>query len=163
MSDAFVYTTPDDPLARPLVEELSYEYDSRYSEFYIGTTMVREMDRFGPEVFAPPHGAFVLLLRDGEAVGGGAFMRRDETTAEVKRVWTRSTLRRQGIAQAVMAELEAQALRQGYARIYLTTGFRQPEAVGLYLTLGYTALFDTAAPPEKVLKLPFTKAIAASP
>ena len=42
----------------------------------------------------------------------------------------------------MLVELEAQAARQGYSRIYLTTGFRQPEAVGLYLNYGYTALFD---------------------
>ena len=56
-------------------------------------------------------------------------------------------------------ELEAQAARQGYSRIYLTTGFRQPEAVGLYLNYGYTALFDTAADPEIYKSLPFEKDI----
>lgn len=163
MAEAFLYTTPTDPRARLLVEELTYEYDSRYAEFYVGTDQVREMERFPPAFFAPPDGAFVLLLRDGEAVGGGAFMRRNETTAEFKRIWTRSDLRRQGIARTVMAELEAQAVRQGYTRVYLTTGFRQPEAVGLYLNLGYTALFDTSADPAAILKLPFEKALIAAP
>jgi hypothetical protein len=100
----------------------------------------------------------VLLLRDGVAVGGGAFMRHDERTAELKRVWTHADLRRQGLASKVLLELEAQVLRQGYERICLTTGFRQPEAVGLYLGHGYTALFDDAADPETPRKLPFEKA-----
>ena len=30
MSDTFVYTTPLDPRAKPLIDELTYEYDSRY-------------------------------------------------------------------------------------------------------------------------------------
>lgn len=64
---------------------------------------------------------------------------------------------RQGLAKIVLQELEQQAIRQGYARVYLTTGFRQPEAVGLYLTNGYRALFDTAADPETIRSLPFEK------
>ena len=57
----------------------------------------------------------------------------------------------------MLQELEQQAIRQGYARVYLTTGFRQPEAVGLYLTNGYRALFDTTADPETIRSLPFEK------
>lgn len=84
-------------------------------------------------------------------------MRYDDETAEFKRVWTHSAHRRQGLAKLVLRELELQAIRQGYARVYLTTGFRQPEAVGLYLTNGYRALFDTAADPETIKSLPFEK------
>ena len=84
-------------------------------------------------------------------------MRYDDETAEFKRVWTHSAHRRQGLAKIVLRELEQQAIRQGYARVYLTTGFRQPEAVGLYLTNGYRALFDTAADPETIRSLPFEK------
>jgi len=45
-------------------------------------------------------------------------------------------------------------------RIYLTTGFRQPGAVGLYLTKGYTALFDSSVDPEVYKSLPFEKDIS---
>ena len=157
MSEQFVYTTPVDPRAQPLVEGLTFEYDSRYGDVLREPGAPREMDRYPPEVFAPPHGNFVLLLRDGIAIGGGAFMRHDERTAELKRVWTRTDLRRQGLASKVLLELEAQVRRQGYERIYLTTGFRQPEAVGLYRGHGYTALFEEAAAPEVPRKLPFEK------
>ncbi|MDP9909174.1 GNAT superfamily N-acetyltransferase [Variovorax boronicumulans] len=160
MSEQFVYTTPLDPLARPLIEGLTYEYDSRYGDVLREPGAPREIDRYAPEVFAPPHGNFVLLLRDGVAIGGGAFMRHDERTAELKRVWTHGALRRQGLASRVLAELEAQVLRQGYERIYLTTGFRQPEAVGLYRSHGYTALFTDDADPETPRKLPFEKHLA---
>ena len=94
------------------------------------------------------------------AIAGGAFKRYDERTAEFKRVWTHVDLRRQGLARKVLAELEAQAARQGYSRIYLTTGFRQPEAAGLYLSTGYTALFDVTKDPETYGSLPFEKNIA---
>ncbi|HHA2880957.1 TPA: GNAT family N-acetyltransferase, partial [Stenotrophomonas maltophilia] len=50
----------------------------------------------------------------------------------------------------------------GYRRVFLTTGFRQPEAVGLYLSHGYTALFDLEADPETVAHLPFEKHLRAA-
>nr|WP_304655899.1 GNAT family N-acetyltransferase [Neorhizobium galegae] len=147
-------------MAKPLIDELTFEYDSRYGSFYDAEGATKEMNRYGPEVFAPPFGNFLLLLRDGEAIAGGAFKKHeDPATAEVKRVWTHSAYRREGLARKVLVELEEQAVRQGYSRIYLTTGFRQPEAVGLYLTNGYSALFDTTADPETIRQLPFEKAL----
>jgi GNAT superfamily N-acetyltransferase len=160
MNEEFVYTTPLDARARPLLEGLAHEYDTRYGDVLREPGEPREIDRYPAHLFAPPHGNFVLLLRDGVAVGGGAFMRHDARTAELKRVWTHSDLRRQGLAKKVLLELEAQVLRQGYERIRLTTGFRQPEAVGLYLGHGYTALFEPAADPETPRKLPFEKHLA---
>ncbi|WP_331375259.1 GNAT family N-acetyltransferase [Sinorhizobium chiapasense] len=159
MSDRFLYTTPLDPLAKPLIDELIHEYDSRYGSYFNAEGAAAELNRYPPEAFAPPHGNFLLLIRDGQTIGGGAFKHYDERTAEFKRIWTRSDLRRQGLARKVLVELEAQAARQGYTRIYLTTGFRQPEAVGLYLNYGYTALFDTAVDPEVYKSLPFEKDI----
>lgn len=168
MSERFLYTSTLDPLARPLFDGLEQEYGSRYHDVIkrIGGSARDELQRYPAEEFALPHGAFLLLLRDGQAIGGGAFMRHsDPGTAEFKRVWTDPTLRRQGIARRVLDELEEQAERQGYRRIYLTTGFRQPEAVGLYLKHGYTALFDLRADPESVVHLAFEKhlGIAALP
>lgn len=157
MSDQFLYTTPLDPRAQPLIDALTFEYDSRYGDVLREPGAPREMARYPAEVFAPPHGNFLLLLRDGIAIGGGAFMRHDAHTAELKRVWTHADLRRQGLARKVLVELEAQVLRQGYERVCLTTGFRQPEAVGLYLGHGYTALFDEPENPETPRKLPFEK------
>ncbi len=87
---------------------------------------------------------------------------RDPDTAEFKRIWTLPGLRRQGIARRVLQELEDQAARQGYRRVFLTTGFRQPEAVGLYLSHGYTALFDLQADPETIAHLPFEKHLGVS-
>ncbi|MFT4249480.1 MAG: GNAT family N-acetyltransferase [Pseudomonas sp.] len=160
VNERFLYTSVHDPLARPLFDGLEHEYGERYRDVIarIGGNARDELERYPAEAFAAPHGAFLLLLREGRAIGGGAFMRhRDAGTTEFKRIWTDPALRRQGIARRVLAELEAQAARQGYARVYLTTGFRQPEAVGLYLSNGYTALFDLAADPETVVHLPFEK------
>ncbi|WP_349743643.1 GNAT family N-acetyltransferase [Roseateles cavernae] len=163
----FIDTSPLDPLAKPLIDELRHEYDSRYGDFFRrdGISAQTELERYPAELFTPPQGgSFVLLLREGRAVAGGAFKRHaDPHTAEFKRIWTDRRLRRQGLARRVLIELESRALRQGYRRIYLTTGCRQPEAVGLYLGYGYRALFAPDADLEALRSLPFEKRLPGPP
>ncbi|QDW62166.1 GNAT family N-acetyltransferase [Oerskovia sp. KBS0722] len=78
-------------------------------------------------------------------------------TAELKRIWTHSAHRRRGLARQVLGELEHRAAERGYPRVYLTTGPRQPEAAGLYLSAGYTPLFDVTRDPEEIGPLAFEK------
>ncbi|WTG93824.1 GNAT family N-acetyltransferase [Kitasatospora sp. NBC_01560] len=144
--------TIDDPLAGPLLQGLTEEYVGRYGE--AGRT---EMTRYPQDAFAEPAGVLLLLLEEGEPVAGGAYKRYDARTAEVKRMWTHSAHRRRGLARRVLAELESAAAAVGYTRIFLTTGPLQPEARGLYLATGYTPLFDLAADPLTIGKLPFEK------
>ncbi|MEU2230759.1 GNAT family N-acetyltransferase [Streptomyces vietnamensis] len=143
-------TTTTDPLARPLLDELAYEYTTRYGSAH-------DLSRYPAAEFAPPHGAFLLLLEEGRPVAGGAYRRYDESTAELKRIWTHSAHRRRGLARRVLTVLEREAAARGYSRIYLTTGPRQPEAKGLYLASGYRPLFDVSADPESIGPLPFEK------
>ncbi|MGW6129854.1 GNAT family N-acetyltransferase [Cellulomonas sp. NPDC055163] len=168
----------DDPLVRPLLDELAHEYATRYAEHFGVDALRAEMARYPAHEFAAPDGDLVLLLEDGAPVAGGAFRRRLEpelghagllarsdaraadgtpavATAELKRIWTASTHRRRGLARVVLAELEERAARAGYVRVYLTTGPRQPEAAALYLRTGYTPLFDPAVQPSG--PLPFEK------
>jgi GNAT superfamily N-acetyltransferase len=161
MTDTIIASSPLDPRAAPLVEDLIREYDSRYGTLFSQGGAREELYRYPPEAFAPPSGNFLLLQRNGETIGGGAFMRYDNETAEFKRIWTRSDFRRQGLARKIVAALEDQAAAQGYTRVYLTTGFRQPEAAGLYLTFGYRPLFDPELDPALFLALPFEKHIGA--
>lgn len=159
MSYRILDTSPLDPIAKPLIDALQYEYSTRYREFRSDsdTSAAAELARYPAELFAPPDGAFIVLLRDGETVAGGAFKRYDAQTAELKRIWTRADQRRLGLARRIVEELEARALRQGYRRVYLTTGFKQPEAWGLYTDTGYEPLFDRAVAPEVHVHLPFAK------
>lgn len=160
MADTIVITTPDDPRAAPLVDELSREYDERYG-LNDGIPSSFELRRYPAENFLPEHGGlFLLVVRDGVTIAGGAYKRVDATTAEIKRVWTASTHRRQGLARVVMAELEADALSRGYRSVELTTGARQPEALALYLGLGYTPRFSLDADLEQIGYLAFDKSLA---
>ena len=86
-------------------------------------------------------------------------MREDAETVEVKRVWTHSAYRRRGLARRVMAELETEARRRGIPTVVLTTGARQPEAVALYLSLGYEPEFDLDGDWEAVAYLSFRKSL----
>lgn len=145
------HTTVSDPLARPLLDELTHEYSTRYHK------PVDLALEYPAEEFAPPGGAFLLLLADGEPVAGGAYRRLDARTAELKRIWTHSAHRRRGLGRQVLTALEQHAAARGYTRIHLTTGPRQPEAKGLYLAAGYRPLFDLSADPESIGPLPFEK------
>ncbi len=142
----------DDPETRLLRDELTHEYVSRYGE---GGRA--EISRYDASLFTPPEGTLLLLYENGEAIAGGGFKRYDEHTAELKRIWTHSGHRRRGLGRRVVAELEREAVELGYRRLYLTTGPRQPEAKGLYLATGYTALFDVDADPLTVGSLAFEK------
>jgi polar amino acid transport system permease protein len=162
-TDRFVYVSPDDAIAEPLLRELEQEYDSRYGEFF-GEKASAEIRRYPAVAFsAEQGGAFVLLLRDGVPIAGGAYKKFDEGTAELKRIWTSSAHRRQGLARRVVAELEQEAVRRGYTRAYLTTGPRQPEAKHLYFQTGYTPLFDTTLDPEEVVVHGFAKSLDGVP
>ncbi|GLW09112.1 putative acetyltransferase, GNAT [Microtetraspora sp. NBRC 13810] len=140
-----------DPAVAPLLAGLRVEYAARYGRN-------DELDRYPAGEFAPPHGAFLILVSGGETVAGGAFRRYDPVTAELKRVWTHPGHRRRGLAAAVVRALEHEAADRGYRRVYLTTGPRQPEAAALYLAAGYTPLFD---PDDRPVRgpLPFEKTL----
>ena len=86
---------------------------------------------------APPHGAFLVAHLDGTAVGCGGVRRHEQGVGEIKRLWVDPAARGRGVAKALVAQLEEEALRLGYRAVVLETGLRQPEAIGLYESLGY--------------------------
>jgi GNAT superfamily N-acetyltransferase len=151
----FVSVHQTDPLAVPLLDELSFEYHSRYEGRV--APEYRDLRAYPAEEFEPPGGVFVVALCDGAPVAGGAFRQYDATTAELKRVWTASAHRGRGYGKRVVAELERIAAQRAYDRIYLATGWRQPEAVALYLAAGYTPLYDLSLPPDDVGRHQFEK------
>ncbi len=144
----FVVVGQDDPLAAPLLDELAIEYHARYGD--LSGTEYADMRNYPAEHFAAPGGVLVVGMSGGVPVAGGAFRRLDASTAELKRIWTSSAHRGRGYGKLVVAELERIARDRGYSRVYLTTGPRQPEAVALYLSTGYTALYDRSLPSEQV-------------
>lgn len=162
--DEIVASSPRDPLARPLLEALVSEYSRRYHDLAgrdANAAAHEVYERYPAEAFDPPHGSFILILRHGAPIAGGGFMpHADAGTAEIKRMWTSDAHRRQGLARRVLEALEERAVALGYTRIYLTTGFRQPEAAALYHRQGYTGLYDPASDLAARFTLPFEKTLA---
>jgi ribosomal protein S18 acetylase RimI-like enzyme len=154
----FVAVGQDDPLAEPLLAELTVEYASRYG---VAEEHVSKWLRGHPAAeFAPPDGGLFVGLLGEEPVTGGAFCRFDDSTAELKRIWTDSRHRRRGHAKALLVALEAEIVAHGYRRVYLTTGDRQPEAEALYLSAGYTRLAEPLPADGDVYPLAFVKALS---
>jgi GNAT superfamily N-acetyltransferase len=137
MSEQFFReVSPEAPELQPILSGLFGEYATRYGEYFSSQKEVELT-----EWYLPPRGLFIVLERDGEIIAMGAYKPYDPVTAEFKRIWTRGDLRRQGLALLILQELERRALRAGYQRVFLTTGFRQPEAMKLYIGHGYQPQF----------------------
>ena len=73
--DTFIQTLPTDPLIAPVIEGLFGEYRQRYGD-YFGDQEPEALD-----LYAPPQGAFIVLLRAGAPIAMGAFKRYDALTA----------------------------------------------------------------------------------
>ena len=157
----FIAVAQDDPRARPLLDDLAVEYSSRYGRPFSEVHL--DLLAYPASQFAPPDGGLVLALIDDEPVAGGAFQRYDDHTAELKRIWTSEHHRRRGYGLLVVAELERLSAAAGYSEVFLTTGWRQPEAVALYVSAGYTPGFDVTSYPVGPEPHPFRKQLRGSP
>jgi GNAT superfamily N-acetyltransferase len=91
----------------------------------------------------PPHGLFLVARHERDLVGGVGLRTLgdpDAHLAEVKRLWVRPDLRRDGIGLALMREVERHARELGYVALFLETGPAQPEALTLYRANGWTEI-----------------------
>jgi GNAT superfamily N-acetyltransferase len=131
---AFTPTRYDDPVATALIEEIQATYVRRYGG--------ADRTPVHPEEFAPPTGLFLVGRLDGVPMscGGWRLVPGEAGLAEIKRMYVAEAYRRRGLARVVLAELEATARAAGVTRIRLETGHRQPEAMALYESSGYTRI-----------------------
>jgi putative acetyltransferase len=79
---------------------------------------------------------FFVARADGVAVGCGGVGFYDGF-AEVKRMYTRPTARRMGVAAGILRRLEREAREAGYSVLRLETGRYQTEALAFYLREGF--------------------------
>ncbi|MGN6722615.1 MAG: GNAT family N-acetyltransferase [Marmoricola sp.] len=122
-----------------LIERVQAEYVVRY-----GGPDETPID---PAHFEDPEGAFFIGYADEVPVAMGGWRRRPvppdvlaDSTVEVKRMYVVPEARGLGYARQVLAHLESSALAAGSASIVLETGLRQPEAMALYESAGYTSI-----------------------
>jgi len=122
------------PDAQALIAALNGELASTYPEE--GATHFR----LDPSEVAEGIGAFLVAFRAGVPVGCGAVRRIDARTGELKRMYVTPEVRGQGVGQALLVALQAEARRLGLARVVLETGVRQARALSLYERNGFARI-----------------------
>ncbi|EON22277.1 GCN5-related N-acetyltransferase [Nocardioides sp. CF8] len=128
-----------DPDAQALIEEVQEVYVLRYGG--------RDESPIDHAEFVAPHGAFFVGHLEGRPVVSGAWRRRTDVelggttnTAEIKRMYVAPAARGLGLARRMLAHLEDTAQQAGVAAMVLETGSKQPEAIALYESSGYSAI-----------------------
>lgn len=117
--------------SRTLITALNAELSGMYPE--AGATHFQ----LEPDDVAPGRGAFLIVSRDGTAVGCGALRVIDPQTAELKRMYVSPELRGTGLGRRLVAALEDEARALGVRRLVLETGVRQAAALALYRGTGF--------------------------
>ncbi|MFC8824892.1 GNAT family N-acetyltransferase [Streptomyces sp. NPDC057137] len=130
----------DHPDAVKLDAEVQLEYAARYDSEGDATVL-------HPRMFDPPRGVYFLAYDDADdrPVASGGW-RAQETNdegysdgdAEIKRMYVTVEARGLGLARRILALLEEDARAAGRTRMVLETGTKQPEAIALYRSSGYT-------------------------
>ena len=79
----------------------------------------------------------VVAYDEDQPVGCGAIKTYSPDAMEVKRMYVSSARRVEGIATAILKELEQWTVELNCSMCVLETGIKQPEAIGLYKKTGY--------------------------
>ncbi|GAA2546252.1 GNAT family N-acetyltransferase [Streptomyces koyangensis] len=129
----------DHPDAVKLNDEVQLEYAERYGDDGDATWL-------DPGMFAPPRGLYLLAYDERDRpVASGGWRSQDaneeaysDGDAELKRMFVIREARGHGLARRILAALEEDARAAGRTRMVLETGTKQPEAINLYASSGYT-------------------------
>ena len=155
MTPEVVVVPWDDEQATRLRTAQQAELRARYGDDDTGHTMtgdgIAAMVVVRDDLGAGPVPVACVALRDasndavsaaesevGSGIGGDLGV--GIGVGEVKRLYTVPEARGRGHARRAMLALELAARERGWSRLVLETGVLQPEAIGLYLTLGYTSI-----------------------
>jgi putative acetyltransferase len=122
-------------VAITLIDELNEAIWERYPE-------IRPTDsaQYKQRNVLPSGTPFFVAYIDGRPAGCGAYRPMDATTVEIKRMYVKSSARRQGAGRAILKHLEEAARAAGFITARLETGTSQPEAIALYEQEGYSRI-----------------------
>lgn len=79
----------------------------------------------------------IVIYIDEFPAACGAFKKFDDTTVEIKRMYTNPEFRKRGLATAIVKELETWAKEMGYEKAVLESSLEQNEALSIYEKSGY--------------------------
>lgn len=127
---------PRDPDARRCLAAYVGELASRFDGGFDPALSISAADH----EMIPPAGAFLVAVLHGEPVGCGALKFHPGAPAEaagIKRMWVSPAVRGLGLGRRLLAELEAEAARNGVRVLRLETNRALAEAISLYRAAGY--------------------------
>ncbi|WP_045821969.1 GNAT family N-acetyltransferase [Williamsia herbipolensis] len=107
------------------------------------TACVADLNERYPDYSPDPvvAGAEYFVARlDGRGVGCVGLRDIGGGRGEIKRMFVHVDGRRRGIAARLVTALEERAGERGMTSVVLETGIRQPEAIALYIAVGYTPI-----------------------
>jgi ribosomal protein S18 acetylase RimI-like enzyme len=90
-----------------------------------------------PGAYAPPTGAILIARFGSDVVGMVAFRRRDDTTAEMKRLYVRPAARGTGVGHLLVERVIIAARAAGYGSMVLDTLPVMASAQRLYEAFGF--------------------------
>jgi ribosomal protein S18 acetylase RimI-like enzyme len=122
----------DSPDAQRLFAEMWAEVDRIY-----GNEAPSGGELTGMDV---PRAVFVVARDGNAAIGCGAIRPFTMRVAELKRMYVRPTYRNRGVGCQIVEALEEIARENSFTELWLETGPRQPAAIRLYESLGYTRI-----------------------
>ena len=100
-------------------------------------------------MYAPPYGGIILAKNENDFVGCVAIRKKDEATAELKRMYVKPTNQQQGIGKKLLEEALALAKKYGYKKIQLDTLSDMAAAINLYKQNGFYEIPAYYYNPEK--------------
>ena len=129
----------DHPDAVKLNDRVQLEYAERYGD-------EGDVTPLDPAMFRVPRGLYLVAYDEhGTPLATGGWRGHEENNegyahgdAEIKRMYVTPEARGLGLARRILAALENDARDAGRTRMVLETGTKQPEAIALYTSTGYT-------------------------
>jgi putative acetyltransferase len=88
----------------------------------------------------PPRGVYLIAYVEDKPVAMGAHRPLDSDATEIRRMFVRQEARGLGVARKILAALEDDARKAGFAVLRLETGFRQWPAMRLYEQFGFVRI-----------------------
>jgi DNA-binding MarR family transcriptional regulator/GNAT superfamily N-acetyltransferase len=111
-------------------EELSRRFPEGYS--------VEELSP--PSDFTAPTGVLLVATEAGSEVACVGLRTLAPGIGEVRHMWVHERMRRSGLARRMLRELEDRAIAMGLPSLRLGTHEALPEAIAMYLALGFTEI-----------------------
>ena len=102
---------------------------------------------------------FVAFDENNEPLGCGGLRQRDDTEAEIKRMFVDPRFRGTGVSTAILQRLEQYGRQRGWARLVLETGDQQPDAIRFYTREGYERIPNFGYYVDSPYSLCFAKAL----